>query len=100
MIQSIQLQLMNPTTHNLKKLCFSICQNACIALKNLRKNSVDKQAINALKEVMHRELLPALQSCHALELGLLTTLSEGEVSPVIAEQGTGTFSLGGCAKHF
>lgn len=61
MIQSIYLQLMNPITHNLTKLCFSICLDACIVLKILGKNSDDKQANNALKEVIHGKLLPALQ---------------------------------------
>lgn len=49
---------------------------------------------------MHGKLLPALQACHTLELGMIITLSEGEVSLVITEQGTEIFSLGGCAKHF
>lgn len=49
---------------------------------------------------MYGKLLPVLQACHTQELGLIIILSEGEVSLVIIEQGTGAFSLGGCAKHF
>lgn len=90
---------MKPTTYKFAKLYF--CLNACIVLKKiLGKNSDDKQANNAPKEAMHGKLLPALQSCPTLELGLLTSLSEREVSLVIGEQGTGTFSLRGSAKHF
>lgn len=91
---------MNPTTHSLTELCFSICLDACIYWKILGKNSDDKRANNALKEAMHGKLLPALQACLTRELGLIITPSEGEVSLVITEQGTGIFCLGGCAEHF